>query len=258
MTGVFVLSLIKKDNSIVDTAYGIGFILLAISTNILSDTRYLGADLVSIIAIIWAIRLSTRIYFRNKGKPEDFRYKNWRETWTHFKTRSFFQIYMLQGSIILLIASPIIFLNSFSFVPIEGAWNIFVVVGLLVWITGFVFEAVGDYQLDKFIQKNQLKKKNNEPVEKSIMDEGLWSLTRHPNYFGETTLWWGVWIISLSIASTHPLVLLTILSPITITFLLLKISGIPMLEKKYDNDPEFQEYKKKTNAFFPSLSKRKN
>ena len=78
MTGIFVLSLIKKDNSIVDVAYGVGFILLVISTNIISETQYLSADLVSILICIWAIRLSTRIYFRNKNKPEDFRYKNWR------------------------------------------------------------------------------------------------------------------------------------------------------------------------------------
>jgi steroid 5-alpha reductase family enzyme len=111
--------------------------------------------------------------------------------------------------------------------------------GILVWIIGFVFESVGDLQLSKFIALPENKGK--------IMTKGLWKYTRHPNYFGEVTQWWGIFLIVF----TAPLGLLAIVSPLTITFLILKVSGIPMLEKKYKDNPEFEMYKRVTNTFFP-------
>lgn len=248
MFGMFILSLIKKDNSIVDTAYGIGFILVSFGT--LSFPLSLPSFIIILFVCLWAIRLSTRIYLRNKGKPEDFRYKAWRDSWKWFKTRSFFQIYVLQGSIILVISSPIIFMNTINSSELHP--NILILVtGVLLWIIGFFFEAIGDYQLDTFIKKNKALQVAGQIPSKKIMDQGLWSLTRHPNYFGEVSMWWGIWIIALSVLNSFPSVWLTIISPLLITFLLLKVSGIPMLEAKYKDDIEFQEYKKRTNAFFP-------
>lgn len=253
MTLMFFLSLIKKDNSIVDTAYGIGFILIALGTTLVFNPSYLVAAIVTSCICVWAVRLSSRIYLRNRNKPEDFRYKKWRDTWTYFKTRSFFQIYVLQGAIILAISTPVIFLNGLYITDIVAGASYYtmLVIGLLIWIVGFIFEAVGDYQLDHFIKENTRKKEAGEDVKINIMKKGLWSLTRHPNYFGEVSMWWGIWIMSLSILPSFPIILLAVISPITITFLLLKVSGIPMLEEKYKGDPEFDQYKKEVNAFFP-------
>jgi steroid 5-alpha reductase family enzyme len=117
--------------------------------------------------------------------------------------------------------------------------------GLLLWLVGFYFEAVGDLQLSRFRSDPQNRGR--------VMQTGLWSYSRHPNYFGETLIWWGLFLITLS----TPMSLWTILSPITITFLLLKVSGVTLLEKTIvDSRPEYREYKKRTNAFFPWFSKK--
>ena len=117
------------------------------------------------------------------------------------------------------------------------------VIGILIWCVGYFFETVGDWQLDKFI------KSKPEPGE--ILTSGLWKYTRHPNYFGEVTMWWALWLMVASL----PMGYLALVSPIVITFLILKVSGIPMLEEKYAGNPKFEEYKKSTNAFFPSFPK---
>ncbi|MBI5126346.1 MAG: DUF1295 domain-containing protein [Candidatus Taylorbacteria bacterium] len=235
MVCMFIVSLIKKDNSIVDTAYGIGFLLITYSTLYYYGTLSLPQIVVTLLITIWALRLSYRIYRRNHGKPEDFRYKKWRETWKWFRLRSFFQIYMLQGGIIVAIASVAMIVNSSVY---TGAiW--FVILGAIVWSIGFYFEARGDYELDQFIKNPENKGK--------LMTEGLWMYTRHPNYFGETVMWWGLWIIGLSVVGGS----FAIISPLLITFLLLKVSGIPMLEAKYIGNTDYDAYKLRTNAFIP-------
>ena len=108
-----------------------------------------------------------------------------------------------------------------------------------VWILGFVFESVGDAQLARFIKDPANKGK--------LMQGGLWRYTRHPNYFGEVTMWWGIWLLALS----TPYGFFSIIGPITITFLILKVSGIPMLEKKMEENPEFAEYKRRVSVFIP-------
>ena len=113
-----------------------------------------------------------------------------------------------------------------------------------MWILGFVFESVGDAQLARFIKDPANKGK--------LMQSGLWQYARHPNYFGEVLMWWGLWIIALSV----PNGLYGIIGPLTITFLILKVSGIPMLEKRMEENPEFVEYKKRTSKFFPLPPKR--
>ena len=113
------------------------------------------------------------------------------------------------------------------------------VVGVLVWIIGFLFEAVGDYQLRRFI---------GNPLNKGrIMMSGLWRFTRHPNYFGEVVLWWGIFLIALSVPGGWR----TIVGPATITFLILKVSGIPMLEAKYRSNPQYEAYQRRTSSFVP-------
>jgi steroid 5-alpha reductase family enzyme len=142
---------------------------------------------------------------------------------------------MLQGAIMLIIAAPIIVTNSQSNPPLTTLDYI----GTIIWLIGFLFESIGDYQLFKFLQNPQSRGK--------IMKYGLWRYTRHPNYFGETLVWSGMWIISIS----APFGLYAIISPITITLLLLFISGIPLTEKLFTGNLEYEQYKKETSAFIP-------
>ena len=223
MTLAFILATIKKRNDIADVAWGIGFILVAIFNTLYYPQANTFA--ISFLTSIWGFRLASHIYKRNKNKPEDFRYQQWRNEWgKFFLIRSYLQVFLLQGFFMLLISMPIILaIKSFSYF------------GLIVWLIGFAFESIGDQQLANFIKDPQNKGK--------VMDQGLWAYTRHPNYFGEVTMWWGIWLIS-----GNPL---AIIVPLTISFLIIFVSGIPLLEKKYENDPLYKVYKSKTSIFFP-------
>jgi steroid 5-alpha reductase family enzyme len=172
---------------------------------------------------------------RNRGKSEDPRYRKWRQEWgKHSVIRAFLQVFLLQGLLIIIISLPVTFI-----ILGQKPFGIFDIIGFCIWLVGFSFEAVGDYQLMQY---------KRDPANKgTIMTKGLWTYTRHPNYFGEVILWWGIYIIALSV----PQGWLTILGPLTITFLILKVSGIPLLEEKYKENQEFQVYKRRTSAFFP-------
>jgi steroid 5-alpha reductase family enzyme len=240
MSIIFILAWIKKDNSIVDTAWGIGFVLVAVFSFFFESGFAARHILVVVLIFLWGTRLAAHIAIRNKGKGEDFRYAKWRRDWGKwFVVRSFFQIYMLQGLLLLIIAYPVILINHSK----ETGITTLDIAGVIAWLIGFFFESLGDYQLSKFKKKAENKGK--------IMTQGLWRYTRHPNYFGETALWWGIFLIALSAKNGWT----AIISPIVISFLLLKVSGITMLEKKYMGNKEFEEYAKKTSAFFPWLPK---
>lgn len=231
----FVISLLKKRNDIADVAWGIGFVLVAWVSLLVSDNFNHRSLLVSILVTIWGLRLALHIGLRNRGKGEDFRYKAWRESWgKSFLIRSYLQVYILQGLLLFVISLPIIFVNTRN-----AAFSYFDILGLIVWLVGFLFETVGDWQLRQFTKNPANKGK--------IIQNGLWKFSRHPNYFGEVTLWWGIFLFAVSL----PFGFLTIISPITITLLILYVSGIPMLEKKYEKNDEFAEYKKRTSVFFP-------
>ena len=242
-TILFFVAQMKKDNSIVDIAYGLGFIVTSYLTTLLifKNSALTGHSFIILILItIWGIRLSLRIYRKNKGKSEDFRYKAWREEWTkkgmaYYYLRTYFQIFILQGIVISLVLLP--FTQSIS--SFENARGL-MFFGLILWIVGFCFEVIGDKQLDRFIKSKSEHKG-------TIMKTGLWKYTRHPNYFGESTMWCGLSFIALSSGAS----LIVLLSPILITFLLLKVSGIPMLEKKWEGNEEWEAYKRKTSAFIP-------
>lgn len=232
----FLISLIVKRNDIMDVAWGMGFVVLAWYSFYLSTAFHLPAVLVNVLVSIWGIRLAWHIYERNAKKNEDYRYKKWREEWGRwFFLRSYFQVYILQGFLMSLIALPIVLVNYESMPSI----NLLTLIGVLIWILGFFFEVVGDLQLARFLRKEENKDK--------IIQSGLWRYTRHPNYFGEVTCWWGIFLIALSSGGMW----LAIIGPLTITFLILKVSGIPMLEKKMAENPDFVEYQKRTSAFFP-------
>lgn len=236
MSGCFILSLFKKRNDIADVAWGIGFVLITWSSFFLAQHFNTLHIFTGILISIWGFRLAWHIYTRNKGKTEDYRYLAWRKEWGKwFYIRSYFQVYILQGVLLYTIILPVLFINNTSTTP----WNILEIFGGLLWVFGFLFEAIGDAQLTRFIKNPSNKGK--------LMQSGLWQYTRHPNYFGEVVQWWGIWFIALSV----PYGALTIIGPLTITFLILKISGIPLLEKKMNSHPEFAAYKQRVSMFIP-------
>jgi steroid 5-alpha reductase family enzyme len=142
---------------------------------------------------------------------------------------------VLQGLLMVIISLPVTHVILFG----QTSLSIIDLLGILVWMTGYAFEVIGDYQL--------LQYKKDPSSRGKIMKTGLWRYTRHPNYFGEVTLWWGMYVIAFSVSNGW----MTIAGPLTITFLILKVSGIPLLEEKYKDNPEFQTYKRRTSAFFP-------
>lgn len=240
----FWLSMYKKNNGLVDIAWGLGFVLVSISTLFFSEQDITARLLLpNVLVAIWGLRLSYHLFKRNWNKEEDFRYANWREEWgKNFVIRSYFQVFMLQGLLMFLIVYPIILNNGSNLVDLR----LVDFIGLLIWIVGFLFQSIGDYQLKSFVSNPKNKGK--------IIKDGLWKYTRHPNYFGEATMWWGIFVIGLNEASNAGLI--GIFSPLIITYMLLYVSGVPMLEKKYENNREFQEYAKATNKFIPWFPKR--
>lgn len=237
----FVVSLIKKRNDVADVAWGLGFVLLAWTSFFLSGDSGMRGLLVNILVSIWGLRLAWHIHTRNKGKAEDYRYLAWRKEWGKwFYPRSYLQVYLLQGMFLFLIVMPVLLINKQA----GAGLGLLDFIGVAVWLLGFFFELVGDAQLARFIKNPTNKGK--------LMQDGLWAYTRHPNYFGEVTQWWGLWLVALSMPSG----VFAIIGPLTITFLILKVSGIPMLEKKMEENPEFADYKRQVSVLIPMLPKK--
>ena len=241
MSCMFIVGLRARDNSLIDIAYGPAFVVASWGAWLFAGSAAFRPLLLLVLVTLWGLRLGLHIGLRHRGKGEDFRYQAFREAWG--KTiiwRSFLQIYMLQGAVVFLVALPIQLVIA---TPGRGPrWTD--LLGVLLFGLGFLFEAVGDWQLTRF--------KKNPAHRGQTIEEGLWRYTRHPNYFGEAVLWWGIFIIGLG----SPLGLWGLISPLTICFLLLKVSGIPMLEAKYLGNPQFEAYKARTNAFFPWFPKK--
>jgi len=241
MTLVFFLALAKKNNGVVDIAWGLGFILVAAIVFALRGNGQPRQWLALTLVLIWGGRLALHIFRRNRGREEDFRYAAWRRQWgKFFVIRSFGQIFMLQGLLLLLVIAPVLMIVGQGQPPM----NLLDLLGVLVWLTGFSFETIGDRQLASFIRDPANRGK--------LMTGGLWRYTRHPNYFGEAALWWGLGILALS----SPRGWLGMTGPAAITFLLLFVSGVPLLEKKYKGRPDFEEYKKRTSIIFPWFPKK--
>jgi len=239
MSLVYVIAIKKDDLSIIDIAYGPGFVVAGVAQMMFS--KGVGSHFLVIFVLIafWALRLALQIGIRKIGKGEDYRYTKMRKDFgSGWKWVSYYKIFLFQGLLILLIESPL-FISSLE---AEKSLGILSYIGIIVWIWGFFWETVGD------IQKYQFKKTGS----KGIIQTGLWKYSRHPNYFGEITMWWAIFLIALEV----PFGWLSIISPILITTLLIAFSGIPLLEKKHENDPEFQQYKKKTSALIPWFSKK--
>lgn len=236
MSALFIIAHIKRNNSIADSGWGIGFIIIALFT-LMRTGLYLPRHLlVTALVLLWGIRLSGYITWRNWGKGEDPRYVEFRKRWGAWALLfSYLEVFMLQGGLLIVVASSIIVINT----SITPGIHFLDILGASIWLIGLVFEALGDVRLYNFLHN---------PINKGrVMKYGLWSYTRHPNYFGEVCIWWGIWLIALAV----PYGVWTIISPLTITTLLLFVSGIPLAEKQLEHLPEFQQYQKETSVFFP-------
>ncbi len=234
MSAWFVVACIAKRNDVADIAWGLGFVLMSWIAFTFSDHSPRSL-LVGALVTIWGIRLAWHIARRNLRKPEDSRYAAWRATWNYFYLRSYVQIFLLQGVFLYIILLPVLFIHASASVSL----TLLDAAGAAIWVVGFLFESVSDYQLKQFLKDPAHKGK--------IMDQGLWAYSRHPNYFGEVLQWWGIFLCAAALPSGY----LTIVGPLLITFLILFVSGVPMLEKKYAGRPDFEAYKKRTSVFVP-------
>lgn len=242
MTLVFVVAVWRKRNDLADVAWGPAFVLAAGASLALSPQWTGRSQVLFVLTLIWAIRLSLYIGSRNWKKSEDFRYKKWREEWgKSVLWRSYLQVFILQGLILLVVGLPL-WLGIYQ--AQDSSWGVWDTVGLVLWLKGFFYEAVGDAQMASF--------RKNRTSPSQVMRQGLWKYTRHPNYFGEALLWWGIWVISVGGAGAP---VWTAVGPLLLTYLLLQVSGVVMLEKKYKGNADYLDYQRKTSAFIPWFPK---
>jgi steroid 5-alpha reductase family enzyme len=241
MGTLFVASILLKKNDIVDIFWGPGIFLVTLTAYVVAPNPNTVLELILLLTGLWAVRLAYRIYKRNHGKEEDFRYQKWRQEWGSWVyVRSFFQIYLLQGFLMLVLGASALVASaqSESFTGL----SIVTIFGVLIWLIGYYFEAIGDMQLDDYIAEKKAGKTN-----KAVLDTGLWKYTRHPNYFGEVLMWWGIWVL----VAPLPMSYIALASPVVITYLILYVSGIPMLERRFAGNPAYEAYRAKTSKFFP-------
>jgi steroid 5-alpha reductase family enzyme len=243
MCVLWLVSLAMKNASIVDIFWGAGFAVIALATFALSEGYWARKALITSLAAIWGLRLAGYIGWRNAGKGEDFRYQAMRKRHgERFNIVSLFTVFILQGVLMWVISLPLQF-AQLSPEPARLTWLDFL--GASLWAIGLSFEAVGDWQLAGF---------KADPANKGkVMDRGLWAYTRHPNYFGDALLWWGFFVI----AAATPHGWWTVISPLLMTTLLMKVSGVALLEKTLvKTRPEYRDYARRTSAFFPLPPKR--
>jgi len=233
----FVLALMLRRNDVADVAWGLGPTLLAWW---LAMRPWAGSHMIPLAVLItfWGTRLAWHVAYRDfaPGRTEDPRYAAWRAEWKNVALRSYLQVFLLQGFFMLLVSAPVIVLASY---PVPSSLPL-TIAGLVVTVCGFVIELTADRQLAAFLA---------EPREARgpVMDRGLWGWSRHPNYFGESLVWWGLAIIACGVPGGW----VAFVSPLVITWLLVFVSGIPLVEKRHVGDPDWEAYKGRTSAFVP-------
>jgi steroid 5-alpha reductase family enzyme len=243
MTVIWLASLVLRNASIVDAFWGPGFGLLAVLYFVAADGFVGRKIIITSLVAVWGLRLSLYILWRNWGKGEDYRYRAFREkAGEKFWWVSFFQVFFLQGVLLWLISAPIL---AAEFYDSPDELTVVDGLGALVWAIGFFFETVGDWQLAAF---------KADPANKGkVMQSGLWRYTRHPNYFGDATLWWGYFVIAAGTVDG----LWTVFSPVLMTVLLMRVSGVALLEKaQVRTKPQYRAYVESTSAFLPWFPRR--
>ena len=244
ITVLWLLSLAIKDASIIDIFWGTGFVILVCVYFFLIESDSGRKWLITILVSIWGLRLSLYLAYRNIGKAEDFRYQKWREeAGNSWWWRSFFKVFLLQALIMWFISLPLLGAQYHSG---ENGLIWLDYLAILLWLVGFIFEAAGDWQLMRF--------KANPANKGKVLDSGFWHYTRHPNYFGDAVQWWAFYLIALAAGAWW-----TIISPILMSVLLMRVSGVTLLEHSLKKrKPEYQEYIERTSAFFPMPPKKPN
>jgi len=242
-TLVWILSVRLRDASVADICWGSGFVLLAWLYCVLAPTMTSRSWLVAALITLWGVRLSLHIFRRHHGKGEDRRYATMRASHgPAFRWRSLLTVFWLQGAILWFVAMPILVAVRAARPTALTAVD---VLGVVLFAVGFGFEVVGDHQLERFRAESSNRG--------HVLDRGLWRYTRHPNYFGDATLWWGVY----AIAAATPGGWLTVLSPALMSFLLVRVSGVTLLEDDLRvSKPGYHAYISRTSAFFPWVPRR--
>jgi steroid 5-alpha reductase family enzyme len=242
MTTLWVVSIFMKNVSIVDMFWGMGFVL--VNTFYFLNTEMTPAKVILFLLVtVWGLRLSIYLGWRNAGKPEDFRYQEFRKKYgeNRYWWISFFQTFMLQGILMFIISLPLLGTNLNS-TSDNLSWLDYA--GVAIWVIGFIFEAGGDMQLAQF--------KANKANKGKVLNTGLWHYTRHPNYFGDSAVWWGFGLICLSTESYWYAT-----GSVIMTLLIIKVSGVALLEKSLkDQKPQYKDYIEKTSSFIPWFSKK--
>jgi len=239
MIFAFILSIVFQRNDIVDFFWGLGFIAIAVSSLSLGGVYHWTQLLVTGLVVIWGTRLCSHIFIRLMQNKEDTRYATWRKEWMaeapgYFYTRSLLQIFLFQGFLMLLVMLPVLLFN----ISFDVVLSPMFIIGGAIWLFGFVFEVIADNQLDGYLALTARPR---------IMKTGLWKYSRHPNYFGEVTQWWGIWLMTVMTVTGW----IGIIGPITITGLILFVSGVPLLEEHFKDNKTYQKYKMETSAFIP-------
>ena len=243
MVATWLLSLALKNASIVDIAWGLGFVAVAWSVRFAVDGVTARQNLLVALTSVWGLRLGGYLFIRNHGKGEDFRYRAMRKHWgPKFPIISLLTVFTLQG-VLMYVVSLGVQLGQAATSPSLGvlAW-----VGVAVWVVGLTFEAVGDWQLAAF--------KRDPANQGKVMDRGLWRYTRHPNYFGDACVWWGIALVAAETGIGR----WGLLGALVMTVLLLRVSGVALLEKSLSRrKPGYAEYVARTSAFVPLPPKRR-
>ncbi len=237
-TALWAVSVAVKDTSIVDIFWGFGFVVIAWVTYAVTD----GSDdrrlLLAVLTSLWGLRLTIHLARRNLGKGEDKRYTAMRRRWgDRWPRRSLYAVFWGQGLLMWIVSLPVqvgqVDATPSSLIWLDG-------IGAAVWLVGFFFETVGDMQLDRF--------KADPSTKGQVMDRGLWKYTRHPNYFGDFAVWWGLYLVALSTGSAW----WTFVGPAVMSTLLIRVSGAALLEKGMKKSrPGYDEYVARTSGFFP-------
>lgn len=243
VTALWLLSVIIKNASIVDLFWGTGFVILNAFYIIKIGEFSPRHILMLVLVTVWGLRLSIYLAIRNIGKGEDFRYQEFRRKYGahRYWWFSYFQTFLLQGVLMLIVSLPLL---GISLGENSGTLNVLDYIGIAVWLLGFAFEAGGDYQLSQF--------KKNPNNKGQVLDSGFWKYTRHPNYFGDSAVWWAYAIICIASGGYGYIV-----GSVVMTLLIIKVSGVAMLEKTLKTSkPQYKSYIEKTNAFLPWFPKK--
>ncbi|MFM8795140.1 MAG: DUF1295 domain-containing protein [Acidimicrobiales bacterium] len=242
MLTTWVISVMIKNASIVDIVWGLGFVVVAWTVRFAVDGDDARQNLLTLLVTLWGLRLALYLGRRNIGHGEDFRYVLMRRKHgARFPLVSLYTVFAFQGALMWVVSLPVQLGQADDGVPVGPL----AVTGVLIWVVGFLFETVGDAQLARF--------KKDPANAGKVMDRGLWSLTRHPNYFGDAVQWWGIGIVAAEAGTAA----IGLVGPVVMTFLLTRVSGVPMLEHSMaKRRPGYEDYVRRTSAFFPRPPRR--